>query len=46
MFADGCTDFDGMAEVIAMQRDADACWRTDTLATLRTELGTWLTSGV
>ena len=35
MFADGCTDFDGMEEVVRMQREDDARWRRNTLRELR-----------
>ena len=38
MFADGCTDFDGMEAVIETQREDDAVWRTKTLAEVRTWL--------
>jgi hypothetical protein len=38
MFADGCTDFDGMEEVVLQQREADAVWRVATLAQVRTWL--------
>lgn len=42
MFADGCTDFDAIAEVVALQREADAAWRAETLDSLRA----WLAAEV
>ena len=38
MFADGCTDFDGMEEVVLQQRERDAEWRIGVLAHIRTWL--------
>jgi hypothetical protein len=35
MFADGCTDFDGMEEVVLQQRERDAEWRIGVLAQIR-----------
>ena len=35
MVAQGCTDFDGIEEVVRQQREIDAQWRTTTVVDLR-----------